>query len=218
MINDDENIQAEEINKEPDNNDINKETNINQANTTEENNKTDESKENNANKNTKKSPVKKALNVVRRIIETIIWTLIIFVVAMLLMVSVSQKKAVFGYRLYIIISGSMEPTIHIKQAVITKEVEEPQVGDIIAFEYGNSTTMHRITKVYTEGENRLYQTKGDNNNDFDKELVKKENVRGKVQYILPGVGEAVFYLQHNIPVLIGAIGILVIIIVARRLI
>lgn len=205
MMNEEENNQAE----------LNKETEINNASTNNE--QTTEVKKEETEK-TSKSKTKKVLTAIRRIIETILWIFVIIVAAMLIMISVSQKKAIFGHRLYIIISGSMEPTIHIKQAVITKEVEEPQVGDIIAFEHGSSTTMHRITKVYSEGENRLYQTKGDNNNDFDKELVKKENVRGKVQYILPGVGEAVFYLQHNIPVLIGAIGILVIIIVARRLI
>ena len=74
--------------------------------------------------------------------------------------------SVFGYRLFFIMSESMEPTIHTHQFVIGKAVYhgEPQIGDVVAYEKGDfplkKVVIHRIIGVTEEG---LYLLKGDNN-------------------------------------------------------
>ena len=166
-------------------------------------------------KTKKSNPLLKAISIT---IKTILWALIFITLSLLLITVASQKTDVLGYRLYIIMSGSMEPVIHVKDAIITKQIDEPQNGDIIAFQNGNMITVHRIIKVYTEGDNRLYQTKGDNNNADDPGLVQKSQIKGKVQFILPFVGDAILFLQSHFIIMILAIGIIVIIIIARRLI
>jgi len=163
----------------------------------------------------KSNPILKAISIATK---TVLWALIVITLTLLLITVASRKTDILGYRMYIIMSGSMEPTIHVKDAIITKQIDEPQNGDIIAFENGNMITVHRIIKVYTEGDNRLYQTKGDNNNADDPGLVQKTQVKGKVKYVLPFVGRTVLFLQSHFIVLILAIGIIVIIIIARRLI
>ena len=181
----------------------------------EQENKT-EQKETNQEKQTK--PGNTILKILRITTETIIWICIALLVFLIVMSTVSKKTDVLGRRLYVIMSGSMEPTIMTKQAIITEEVKEPQVGDIIAFGKDDFITVHRIIKVYTEGDKVLYQTKGDNNNAEDKELVSKDIIKGKVKYILPGVGEIILFLQQHLILLVVAIGALIIIIVIRRLI
>ena len=166
-------------------------------------------------KQKKSNPILKAISIATK---TVLWALIVITLTLLLITVASRKTDILGYRMYIIMSGSMEPTIHVKDAIITKQIDEPQNGDIIAFENGNMITVHRIIKVYTEGDNRLYQTKGDNNNADDPGLVQKTQVKGKVKYVLPFVGRTVLFLQSHFIVLILAIGIIVIIIIARRLI
>lgn len=166
-------------------------------------------------KQKKSNPILKAISIATK---TVLWALIVITLTLLLITVASRKTDILGYRMYIIMSGSMEPTIHVKDAIITKQIDEPKNGDIIAFENGNMITVHRIIKVYTEGDNRLYQTKGDNNNADDPGLVQKTQVKGKVKYVLPFVGRAVLFLQSHFIVLILAIGIIVIIIIARRLI
>lgn len=163
-------------------------------------------------------PVRKVFSIFSKIVEAIIWVCITILVVLLVITTVSKKTDVFGHRLYVILSGSMEPTIKTKQAVITKEIDEPQVDDVIAFGENDFITVHRITKVYTEGGNKLYQTKGDNNNAEDKELVKKESIKGKVQYVLPGVGETVLFLQQHLILLVVGIGVIIMIILVRRLV
>lgn len=165
--------------------------------------------------NKKQNPILKAISLATKII---LWSLIVITLSLLLITVASRKTDILGYRLYIIMSGSMEPTIHVKDAIITKQIDEPQNGDIIAFENGDMITVHRIIKVYTEGDNRLYQTKGDNNNADDPGLVQKTQVKGKVKVVLPFVGRTVLFLQSHFIVLILAIGIITIIIIARRLI
>lgn len=166
-------------------------------------------------KQKKSNPILKAISIATK---TVLWALIVITLTLLLITVASRKTDILGYRMYIIMSGSMEPTIHVKDAIITKQIDEPQNGDIIAFENGNMITVHRIIKVYTEGDNRLYQTKGDNNNADDPGLVQKTQVKGKVKYVVPFVGRTVLFLQSHFIVLILAIGIIVIIIIARRLI
>lgn len=180
-----------------------------------EGNKAD-SKENEENNKTKKrNPILSAISITFR---TVVWVALITAMLVLIATVVSRKTDVFGYRIYLIMSGSMEPTIHVKDAVITKQENEPKQGDVIAFEDGNIITVHRIVKVYTEGEKRLYQTKGDANNMIDQGLVQKTQVKGKVVFNSSIIGNTVFFLQHNFIVLILAIGIILIIIIIRRFI
>lgn len=175
-----------------------------------------DSKENEENNKTKKrNPIISAISITFR---TVVWVALITAMLVLIATVVSRKTDVFGYRIYLIMSGSMEPTIHVKDAVITKQENEPKQGDVIAFEDGNIITVHRIVKVYTEGEKRLYQTKGDANNMIDQGLVQKTQVKGKVVFNSSIIGNTVFFLQHNFIVLILAIGIILIIIIIRRFI
>lgn len=159
----------------------------------------------------------KPLKIIGKIANVIIWTVTVIILLLLLLTVASNKTDVFGHRLYLIMSGSMEPTIKIKDAIITKYEAEPKEGDIIAFENGNAITVHRITKVYTEGDNRLYQTKGDNNNAEDQGLVQKSQVKGTVKVIMPVLGQTIYFLQTHFIILILAIGIVVICIIVRRL-
>ena len=85
-----------------------------------------------------------------------------------------------GYERYVIVSGSMEPTIPVG-AVIYDEVvpvDDIETGDIITFvpppEYGiDDPVTHRVIEISIAGENtshpgaRLFQTKGDANEDPD---------------------------------------------------
>ncbi len=97
-----------------------------------------------------------------------------------------QKLATInGYAILEVISGSMEPTIHIGDLIIidTKEknIEE---NDIITFlDVNGSFVTHRVISL-TEDE---MITKGDNNNAQDP-VTKKENLVGKYLFKLTGVG------------------------------
>lgn len=166
----------------------------------------------------KKTHKNKFLKILGKIVSAILWIVVILALAVLIMTVTSKRTSIFGYRMYLIMSGSMEPTIHVRDAIITKEIDTPQTGDIIAFENGGIITVHRIIQEYTEGDNKLYQTKGDNNSGIDSGLVQKSQVKGKVICNMPLLGRTVLYLQGHVEILFLLIGVIIIIAVAKILI
>ena len=85
-----------------------------------------------------------------------------------------------GYERYVIVSGSMEPTVPVGAVVYDEvvPVEDIETGDIITFvpppEYGiDDPVTHRVIEISIAGDNtshpgaRLFQTKGDANDDAD---------------------------------------------------
>lgn len=165
-----------------------------------------------------KPAMKKTLKVLNIITNTIIWVLLILTTLLLLATVVSNKTDVFGHRLYVIMSGSMEPTIMTKDAIVTKQIDEPQVGDVVAFENGNIITVHRIIKAEEQENQIVYQTQGDNNNTPDKQLLKKEQIKGKVQVVIPHLGGIILFLQSNIIFVVFAFIIILVFGIIRRMI
>lgn len=129
-------------------------------------------------------------------------------------------NAPFG--LYTIISGSMEPNIHVYDVVAVMDVQDMskiKVGDVITFisswdlNYG-STVTHRVVSVSKTdtGEIQL-ATKGDNNQSADGAVVTKENLVGKVFLRIPQLGRLQFFLATKmgwfIVVFIPAMGVII---------
>ena len=166
----------------------------------------------------KTNPSKLIIKILGKIFNAIIWVAIILITFILITTTISKKTDIFGHRIYVIMSGSMEPTIMTGDAVITKNVDNPNVGDIIAFENGDIITIHRIIGVEEHANQKLYQTKGDNNNTVDKELVQKEQIKGKAQFILPNIGGIILFIQNKALYLVFGILVLIVFIIARRLI
>lgn len=176
----------------------------------------DEKTQNQSKPKKQKSVVSKTFGILGKCVA---WLIIVLLIVILVRALVYKKYDVFGYRFYLIMSGSMEPTIDVSDAVITKEMDTYQDNDIIAFEYQGATTVHRIIKTYTENGEKSYQTKGDNNNAADKGLIKKSQIKGKVMYRVPKVGDAIIFLQRNIIIILILIfGGFIIISLIRRLI
>ena len=107
------------------------------------------------------------------------------------------------FGLYTIISGSMEPAIHVYDvvaAVEVKDLSEIKVGDVITFvstwdvSLGKTVT-HRVIEITKSdtGEYR-FTTKGDFNTTADGEPVTRNNLIGKVIFRLPQLGRLQFFL------------------------
>lgn len=98
----------------------------------------------------------------------------------------------FGYHIYTVVSGSMEPAIMTGSLVYIKEEapEDMQQDDIIAF-YGTKDGVSIITHRVVE--NRVlmgeFITKGDANKTQDMNPVPYGNFIGRVERIIPSVGE-----------------------------
>ncbi len=84
-------------------------------------------------------------------------------------------------RYLIIKSNSMYPTFEVGDIVIIIIKDQYKVGDIITYDYNHQYLItHRIVNMCEKG----FVTKGDYNNCEDEDIVKFENVKGKVVYII----------------------------------
>lgn len=108
---------------------------------------------------------------------------ILFVSGVILMNSYIHPDKVpsfFGWKPFIVLSGSMETQISVGDIVIVKEVDTSTLkkGDIIAFRNKDIVITHRIDDIITEDGKVKYITKGDNNNTRDEGIVLPEQVEG----------------------------------------
>lgn len=168
--------------------------------------------------NKEKKQKSKAAKVTNIIVKTILWLIIAILVAFIARAIVFHKYDVFGHRLYVIMSGSMEPTIHVGDAIVTRESKTYEVGDVIAFTNVGEITAHRIIKKYTTEQGPLYQTQGDNNNVEDKGMVQDTQIKGKVIATISKGGDLVLNLRKYWPILVFAIMAIIIVFLVRRLI
>ena len=122
--------------------------------------------------------------------------MILFVINLLL--SIEEKKHIFGIYMFHIVSESMEPTFYKNDLAIVKScnTEELKVGDIITFKQEDRVISHRISEIVKEKGEEQFVTKGDNNEVADIEPVDAQNIYGKVVFVIPKIGKIVNYIQN----------------------
>ncbi len=92
---------------------------------------------------------------------------------------------------YVVLSGSMEPAISSGDAIIVNEVPASTiaVGDVITYGGGERSppTTHRVIDVQEQGDQLVFETKGDANEDADRATTPASRVRGKVMDLPVGI-------------------------------
>ena len=103
----------------------------------------------------------------------------------------------FGWKPFIVLSGSMETQINTGDLVIVKETDNNNLkeGDIVAFKTENVVITHRIVEK-TEDEGKIqYKTKGDNNNTIDNGYITPEQIEGIYQFKISKLGNVAMFIQ-----------------------
>ena len=139
----------------------------------------------------------KVFRIIRLIKNIICWTLIVVLVFTLVLFFTSRingsTPSVFGYSIFRVSSGSMEPELMVGDIILDKTVDNPEdlkVGDVITFkssDYGDLLVTHKVIKApYEENGKLMLQTKGIANEVEDKPI-SVDNVKGimicKVDYL-----------------------------------
>lgn len=155
--------------------------------------------------------IKEKENIFKYIISVLSYALFIFLmlvgITLVLYIADIRIRAAKGdysapvFNAYVVLSGSMEPVISIRDIVVTKKIAEEklEIGDIITFvspdsRFGGISITHRIIDKYYDESigSYTYRTRGDANNVADSALVPNENIIGKVILRVPKLG----YIQE----------------------
>jgi signal peptidase I len=139
----------------------------------------------------------------RRLVKFMKWSAAaLFVVVIGLLASVVLPPLVGG-RTLVIISGSMEPTIHLGAAAVLRSVpsSELHVGDVIAYtppSAGAIPIVHRIVEITERDGQRTFTMKGDANQTADANAITLPAKAWTVSYNIPVAGYAVNFASRPI--------------------
>ncbi len=111
----------------------------------------------------------------------------------------NETPAFLGYKMYVIISGSMQPELEVGDIVVVKKINPNDLkkDDVISFRKGQTIITHRIVEVKNAEEKLQFLTKGDNNNTNDKDLVSDKEIEGIVVNKIQKIGKIVLKLRDK---------------------
>ena len=143
---------------------------------------------------------------IKKIISIFIYIIIIPIIVINITLIVksfikpSKIPDFIGYKNFVIVSESMEPTIMVGDAIFVKKVPEKEIkiNDIISFHDGECINTHRIVGVSEENGIKMYRTKGDNNRGEDKEKVSYSQIEGKYLFKINNFGNLIKVLQSKV--------------------
>jgi signal peptidase len=124
--------------------------------------------------------------------------------------SAPEGNGLFGYKGYIVTSGSMEPTFSPGDYIIVKQEDFSSLneGDVITFTEDGTIVTHRVNTIAESG----VETQGDANGATDAALVMADVYVGTLQGIIPAFGQVILFMQKPFifPVLVFLMGAYVI--------
>ena len=141
------------------------------------------------------------LNTIRALIVIILSVIFIclFTIIVKSWIYPDKVSGIFGYKPMIVMSGSMDPTIKVGDLIIVEETDlkDLKKNDIIAFRVKDDTLVsHRIMDISYDGNRYYFETKGDNNNTKDDNLVKDKNVEGKYIFRIAKLGSFLIFISQ----------------------
>ncbi len=138
---------------------------------------------------------------VKKVVKIIFWVFLALV-ALYSIIIMAEKiiwkdktPSFFGYKNFIVLTGSMEPTLSTGDVVFVKEDDNIEVGDIIAFHEDGAVVTHRVTEVITKNNRKEYRTKGDANNDEDIEIIETDDIEGKFAFKISKLGSIILFFK-----------------------
>lgn len=135
--------------------------------------------------------VKKVIKIVLKILYQILVIICLIVAAVIILQKVTaSNKSIAGYRIFRVITGSMEPEYDIGQVVISKEVDPNsiKVGDDIVYlgtygEYSGKIIMHSVVGIDKDANGNLnFHAKGLHSSSVEDPQIKDSQIYGVVKF------------------------------------
>ena len=132
--------------------------------------------------------MKKAWSIISTVIVSLAVLLAIFLVG----------SRLLGFRVFNVISGSMEPKYSVGDLIYVKEVDPSEIkeGDVITFVLNEDLVVatHRVVRV--DAASQHFYTKGDANDTEDASPVHFNNVVGVPKFSIPLLGYVSDFVQN----------------------
>lgn len=135
--------------------------------------------------------VKKVIKIVLKILYQILVIICLIVAAVIILQKVTaSNKSIAGYRIFRVITGSMEPEYDIGQVFISKEVDPNsiKVGDDIVYlgtygEYSGKIIMHSVVGIDKDANGNLnFHARGLHSSSVEDPQIKDSQIYGVVKF------------------------------------
>jgi len=137
------------------------------------------------------------MQIIKTLSRAFSWIIVLFLLSLSVILFLSAFDTPVKFRVFSVLSGSMEPKIHTGSLVLVIPQENYAVGDVITVHSANNkkeTVTHRLHNIKDD----KYELKGDANQNPDSELVTKDRAMGKVVFTLPYLGRVVGFAQSQL--------------------
>lgn len=137
--------------------------------------------------------MKKALNIIFNTVS-----IGFFLLAVVIAFSFYSAKSVqVPFKLFTVMSGSMEPKLPIGSLITASSQNQYQIGDIISYKTpdGRRVVTHRIVEKTVTEDSTSFMTKGDANNTRDPYPVTGKQILGKVALTVPYLGYPISFAR-----------------------
>lgn len=141
--------------------------------------------------------MKKKKSVLKRILNVVLTIVILLLAFVLVLTTVTRitgnTPSIFGYSIFRVSTGSMQPELMIGDVILTKEVDDVnslQVGDVITYrgtigEYANMMITHKIVKAPYEENGKTYVVTKGVANDIEDQPVEASRISSKLVCKIP---------------------------------
>lgn len=130
--------------------------------------------------------------------KTIYWLILVFLIFVAGFTAMTAFNLPGNYKMFVVMSGSMEPKIKTGSIVVVKPQKEYQEGEIVTFNDSNKPNLsvtHRIFSVKEENNTTVFTTKGDANNSPDINEIRKGQILGKEILAIPYIGYVINFTK-----------------------
>jgi signal peptidase I len=130
--------------------------------------------------------------------KTIYWLILAFLVFVAGFTALTVFNLPSNYKMFVVMSGSMEPKIKTGSIVVVKQVNNYVKGDVITFKESNNpkiTVTHRIFSLKEENNIKVFTTKGDANKSPDLAEIRQGQILGKEILAIPYIGYVINFAK-----------------------
>lgn len=151
------------------------------------------------------------MKLVKKLLFSLLFLISVLIVIMAFNKVILKSDYFLGYRISIILTGSMEPELKINDMVLIKKTDKFKENDIVVYKNKNIETIHRVIEINDDE----VITKGDNNNQKDVPI-KKEQITGKYIRTIPGGKILAFFRIPEVMLVAIIIATIVLIVLLKK--
>ena len=124
-----------------------------------------------------------------KFIKVIVWIFVLLVIFVILVQRIFNNRVSIGsYRMFTVVTGSMEPVYNVGDVVISKEVDSSTIkkGDDVVYlgekdDFKDKIVTHRVIKIENKEGDYYFTTKGVAN-EYSDPVISSDQIYGKVVY------------------------------------